>query len=70
MTYETTGVPKIWEGDDWCIVGFRNDDGSRDLLIRRKYQWDAQTVKRQWECLAEGLTHAKAMEFIKLFEGE
>lgn len=70
MTYETTGVPNIWEGDDWCIVGFRNDDGSRDLLIRRKYQWNAQTLKHRWEYLAEGLTLAKAMEFIKLFEGE
>ena len=70
MTFEITGVPKIWEGDDWCIVGFRNDDGSKDLFIRRKYQWDAQRLKHRWEYVAEGLTHAKAMEFIKLFEGE
>jgi hypothetical protein len=55
------------EEDDWCIVGFTNDDGSRDLLIRRKYQWDAQRLKHRWEYLAEGLTLAKAMEFAKLF---
>ena len=64
------GIPKTLEGDDWCITGFTNDDGSKELLIRRKYQWEAQILKRKWEYLAEGLTHAKAMEFIKLFEGE
>lgn len=58
------------EEDDWCIVGFTNDDGSRDLLIRRKYQWDAQRLKHRWEYLAEGLTKEQAMQFIKLFEGE
>ena len=67
MTHETTRVPETWEGGDWCIVGFTNDDGSRDLLIRRKYQWDAQRLKHRWEYLAEGLTLAKAMEFAKLF---
>lgn len=67
MTHETIRVPETWEGGDWCIVGFTNDDGSRDLLIRRKYQWDAQRLKHRWEYLAEGLTLAKAMEFAKLF---
>jgi hypothetical protein len=54
---------------DYCIVRFYGKEGGIDLLIRRKYQWDAQTLKHQWEYLAEGLTEEQAMKFIKLFEG-
>lgn len=58
-------IPK----DEWCIVQYENKDGSKHLLIRLKYQWDAQRLKSKWEYAADGLTHAKAMEFKKLFEG-
>ena len=61
------GIPKTLEGDDWCITGFTNDDGSKELLIRRKYQWEAQILKRKWEYLAEGLTEKQARKFAKLF---
>lgn len=58
-------IPK----DEWCIVQYTHKDGSTDILIRLKYQWAAQRLNNKWKYVAEGLTHAKAMEFKKLFEG-
>jgi hypothetical protein len=57
------------EDADYCIVRFRGAGGVTDLLIRRKYQWDAQRLRHRWEYVAEGLTKEQAMQFIKLFEG-
>ena len=59
------GIPK----GEWCIVRYTHKDGSADLLVRLKYQWDAQIIKGKWEYAADGLTRKQAMEFIKLFRG-
>ena len=58
--------------DEWAIVNYYNTDSDREtdynILIRKKYHWDAQRLDGHWEYLATGLTHKQAMEFAKLFK--
>ena len=60
-------IPKEVNKDEWCIVQYHNEDGSTSVLIRKKYQWDAQRLNQPWKYVAEGLTEKQAMEFNKLF---
>ena len=57
---------------EWVIVKYYNTDSDRvtdyDILIRKKYHWDAQRLDGRWEYLAFGLTHKQATDFVKLFK--
>ena len=53
--------------EEWCIVKFYGELGP-DLLIRKRYQWEAQRLSHQWEYVAEGLTKEEADAYTKLFK--
>jgi hypothetical protein len=67
MKRELPVIPEGTDIDEWCIVQYRNLDGSIDILVRLKYQWGFQKLNGKWKYVAEGLTQEQAREFAKLF---
>ena len=69
--------------EEWCIVRYRNTDTDYDnagneippkrpydLLIRRRYQWEASpTSRHKWEYVATGLkSNEEALKWACLFK--
>ena len=53
---------------EWCIVKYHNKDGKTSLLVRMKYQWDAQTLRGDWEYLADGFkSNEEALFYLPLY---
>ena len=65
--------------NEWVIVRWRNEHAhlephereglpEYDLLIRKRYQWEAQKLSYRWEYVAKGLTKEEADAYTKLFK--
>ena len=55
---------------EWCIVKYYHNNGKTSLLVRKKYQWEAQRLEGRSEVIARGFkSNEEALFYLPLYNG-